>query len=492
VRGKGRRARRRSGENAFTLARRFTLAPILAGEGSDLAAHLIEPAWDGHRVLATRVGDDVRLASSDFRDWTATFPAAARGLAKLPAQSLALDGVLCVLTDGGAPSFDALRAQVAAGPSTAVLICWDLLSVDGEDLRARPLAERRARLATLLAKAPSSVIASQALDGELERVLSVVRTLGMTGVVARPLGGAYDAPWRAWPRVDELRSLSPPPPLSNADKVLFPRDGITKRELVAYYRDVAPVMVRYLIDRPVVVQRWPDGIDEFDWYQHRVPPRAPDYMRAAWVDGVRRIVLENSDALLWMVNQAGLTYHVFASRLAALAEPDYAMIDLDPGDRDDLIEVALAVRRVLELLDLPSVVKTSGQRGLHVLVPLAPGHSFDAAEQLGRGIAELLVRLMPDKVTIENEKEKRRGRLLVDHKQFLAKTLVAPYSLRAADGAPASTPIAWDEVTPALRPRDWNLRTLRARLDARGDLAAPLLSGTTQLDRALTQLRAQR
>jgi len=147
---------------------------------------------------------------------------------------------------------------------------------------------------------------------------------------------------------------------------------------------------------------------------------------------------------------------------------------------------------VLELLDLPSVVKTSGQRWLHVLVPLAPGHSFDAAEQLGRGIAELLVRLMPDKVTIENEKEKRRGRLLVDHKQFLAKTLVAPYSLRAADGAPASTPIAWDEVTPALRPRDWNLRTLRARLDARGDLAAPLLSGTTQLDRALTQLRAQR
>jgi DNA ligase D-like protein (predicted polymerase) len=492
VRAKGRRSRRRSGENAFTLARRFTLAPIVTGEGDALAAHLIEPAWDGHRVLATRVGDDVRLASQDFRDWTATFPAAVRGLVKLPAQSLALDGVLCVLTDAGTPSFEALRAQVAAGPSTAVLICWDLLAIDGEDLRTRPLGERRQRLLALLAKAPASVVASQALEGDLDRVLSAVRTLGMRGVVARPLAGAYDARWWAVPGIDWLRSLSPPPPLSNADKVLYPRDGICKRDLVAYYRDVAPVMVRYLIDRPVVVQRWPDGIDEFDWYQHRVPPRAPDYMRAAWVDGVRRIVLENSDALLWMVNQAGLTYHVFASRLAALAEPDYAMIDLDPGDRDDLIEVALAVRHVLELLDLPSVVKTSGQRGLHVLVPLAPGHSFDQAEELGRGIAELLVRLMPDKVTVENEKEKRRGRLLVDHKQFLAKTLVAPYSLRAADGAPASTPIGWDEVTPALAPRSWNLRTLRARLDARGDLAAPLLAGTTQLDRALAQLRAQR
>ena len=83
-----------------------------------------------------------------------------------------------------------------------------------------------------------------------------------------------------------------------------------------YYRDVAPVMLPYLIDRPVVIQRWPDGIDDFDWYQHRVPPRAPDYLRAAWVDGVRRMVIENGDALLWMVNQAGLTYHGFGSRLA--------------------------------------------------------------------------------------------------------------------------------------------------------------------------------
>ena len=278
--------------------------------------------------------------------------------------------------------------------------------------------------------------------------------------------------------------------------MLYPRDGITKRDLVGYYRDVAQIMLPYLADRPVVVQRWPDGIDDFDWYQHRVPPRAPDYMRASWVDGVRRIVLENSDALLLMVNQAGLTYHVFASRLASLPQPDWAMIDLDPGDRTtwwaETIEVALAVRQVLELLELPSVVKTSGQRGLHILIPLAPGHTFEAAEELGRGIATLLMRLLPDKVTIENEKDKRKGRLLLDHKQFVAKTLVAPYSLRAADQAPASTPIAWGEVGPELRPRAYGLKSLRARLDKHGDLAEPLLAGTTRLDRALAQLRNQR
>ena len=181
---------------------KFTLAPIVAGEGKDLDAHLIEPAWDGHRVLATRVGDEVRLASADLRDWTATFPAAVRGISGLPAQACALDGVLCVLTDGGAPSFEALRAEVARGSSKAVLICWDLLSLDGEDLRARPLRERRARLTALLAKAPASVICSQALDGGLDRVLSAVRTLGMRGVVARALDGAYETPWRSFPSVE--------------------------------------------------------------------------------------------------------------------------------------------------------------------------------------------------------------------------------------------------------------------------------------------------
>jgi bifunctional non-homologous end joining protein LigD len=319
-------------------------------------------------------------------------------------------------------------------------------------------------------------------------------------VVARARGGNYAASWHAHAAgepIDFRRSLSPPPPLSNADKVLYPRDAICKRDIVGYYRDVAPVMLPYLLDRPAVIQRWPDGIDDFDWYQHRVPPRAPDYIRAAWVDGVRRMVIENGDALLWMVNQAGLTYHAFGSRLVSLSEPDWAMIDLDPGDRStwfaELIEVALAVRRILELLELPSVVKTSGQRGLHILVPLAPGHTFDDAEALGRGVAMLLLKLIPDKVTVENEKDKRGGKLLVDHKQFMAKTLVAPYSLRAADGATVSTPIAWSEVSMKLDPKKFNLRTLRDRLDAKGDLAAALVdrrAGAT-LAQALAQLRSQ-
>jgi bifunctional non-homologous end joining protein LigD len=489
----------RGGESAFSLARQLTLTPITAGTAQ--AATFIEPAWDGHRMLATRVEDDVRLAALDFRDWTQTFPHLARALGKLGAKKLALDGVVCMFDERGAPSFERLRSEVGKGDAVidAVMIVWDLLWEGEDDLRTRPLAERRERLAKILDGAPRNLVPSQALDGTLARVLEAAAPLGLRGVVARTLEGDYMAPWCAFPaadhEIDWRRSLSPPPPLSNADKVLYPRDGICKREIVGYYRDIAPVLLPHLLDRPVVIHRFPDGIDEFDWYQHRMPPRAPDYLRAAWVERVRRIVIENTDALLWMANQAGLSYYGFASRLARITEPDFAIIDLDPGDKTtwaDLVEIALAVRRVLELLELPSVLKTSGQRGLHILVPLAPGHTFAQAEALGRAVATLLLRLLPDKTTFELEKEKRLGKLLIDHKQFMAKTLVMPYSLRAADGGTISTPLAWGELSASHDPRrDFTLRTLLARVDRVGDLAAPVLGPGARLDNALAQLRAQ-
>ena len=342
-------------------------------------------------MLATRVGRQTRLAALDFREWTHAFPQLALALTKLGSERVAIDGVICVLDARGVPSFEQLRASVDQGRgrrmpcSSAGTCCGTATTICARGRSPR----RRARLAKLLAeRARQSRWSSEALAPGLEiaRVLAAARELGLRGVVARASRRRLRARagTRARPAtcpIDWQRSLSPPPPLSNADKVLYPRDAICKRDIVAYYSAVAPIMLPHLLDRAVVIQRWPDGIDDFDWYQHRVPPRAPDYLRAAWVDGVRRMVIENADALAFMVNQAGLTYHGFGSRFATLDEPDWAMLDLDPGDRttwwDELLEVAIAVRRTLELLELPSVVKTSGQRGLHVLVPLARGHTFD-------------------------------------------------------------------------------------------------------------------
>jgi DNA ligase D-like protein (predicted polymerase) len=487
--------------DVFALSRRYRMAPLVVGTREQVggAGFSLELAWDGHRVLAAAAGDRVRIVSADFRDWSDAFPKVALALRRLAARETVVEGFLCALDDRGRPSFDLLRHR-AQTRGRALFAVWDVLHADGEDLRPLPLAERRARLAKLVAPCGEAVIVSTPLEGDVDALLEATRRNGVPGLFARPADAAYPAPDEpaflaiasgetplSW-----ARSLSPPPVVTNEKKVMFPRDGLTKKEVSAYYEHVAAAMLPLLADRPIVAQRWPDGIDEFTWYQHRVPPRAPDYVRGVWIEGNHRIVLPTKDALLWMVNQAAITIHGWASRVGRLSEPDWVTLDLDPGERtrwEDVIEVAIAVRKALELLELPSVPKTSGQRGLHVLVPLAPGHTPLQAHDFARRLSMLVARLLPEKVTLEPEREKRAGRLYLDHLQnFVGKSLVLAYSLRAADLAPVSAPLAWSEVDASLDPKAFNLRTMRARLDAKGDLAAALTRPGVRLDQALKKL----
>lgn len=485
----------------FALSRRFRMAPLAVATRDALVGGrwTLEPAWDGHRVLAVRAGEHVRLVSPDLRDWTDAFPGVALALRRLAAQEAVVEGFLCALDDQGRPSFELLRER-ARTKKGAVFAVWDVLHVDGEDLRPRPLDERRTVLESLVAECGQAVTLSTPLEGQLDAVLEATRVHGVPGVFARPEDARYPAPdepcWIAVPSgetpVAWTRSLSPPPLVTNEKKVLYPRDGFTKNDVAAYYDQVADVMLPLLRDRPIVAQRWPDGIDEFTWFQHRIPPSSPDYIRGVWIDGNHRIVLPTRDALLWLVNQAALTIHGWSSRVGSLGEPDWVTIDLDPGESTtwaDVIEVATAVRKLLELLELPSIPKTSGQRGLHVLVPIGPGHTPAIVHEFARRFALLITRLLPQKTSLEMDRAKRGGRLLVDHLQnFVGKTLVLGYSLRAADRAPASAPLAWEEVSISLDPTALNLRTMRARLDAKGDYLAPLLSGVARLEPAIAKL----
>jgi bifunctional non-homologous end joining protein LigD len=477
--------------DAFALSRRYRLAPLVVADadaGRDAVREgrwSLELAWDGHRVLAVRAGERVRIVSADLREWSDAFPGVALALRRLAARDAVVEGFLCALDDRGRPSFERLRER-ARTRASALFAVWDLLHLDGEDLRARPLGERRRMLASIVHTCGASVTVSEPLDGGLDAILEATRQNGVPGVFARPEDGPYpspdDPPWIVVPHGEAprswARSLSPPPVVTNETKILYPRDGFTKKDVVAYYETIADVMLPLLQERPVVAQRWPDGIDEFTWYQHRIPPRAPDYLRGVWIEGNHRILLTNRDALLWMVNQAALTIHGWASRVGRLAEPDWVTIDLDPGERTtwaDVIEVAVAVRKLLEILDLPSVPKTSGQRGLHILIPIAPGHTAAQAHELARRVGLLIARLLPDKVSLVGDIEKRRGRLYFDHLQsFVGKSLVLAYSLRAVDGGAVSAPLAWSEVDASLDPRSFTLRTMLARVDAKGDLAAPL------------------
>jgi bifunctional non-homologous end joining protein LigD len=483
------------------------LCPIIDGtwDQPHLAGRqLVDIAWDGHRVLASRYDDRSYLRSADGQPWHDLFAPIAACLRRLKAGQFVAEGYLVALDEHGRPCFDRLVQAVAERSTTeAVLVLWDLHSVERDDVRERPLHGRRERLRDLLQGAPANLVFSEPLCGELEQLRRQTAALGIRGLVVRDPDAAYPdegaGGWLALSHGDapiaEVRSLSPPPMVTNPDKVLFPRDGLTKREIVGYYALVAPVLLPHLRERPVVGQRWPDGIDAFTWYQHRVPPRriAPDYLRAIAIEDDQRMLIDDERALRWLVNQAALTFHGWASRAGSLDQPDWSILDLDPGERtswETTIGVANALRRLLELLELPSVVKTSGQAGLHILVPLPPGQSPQTAHDLARGLARIVAKLHPDEVTLDPRPESRVGRLYLDHLQnYVGKILVAPYSLRAADGAPVSTPLAWSEVTPRLDPRAFTMHTIAKRLDAHGDLAAPLLQPGAPIQAALDHLR---
>ncbi len=266
--------------------------------------------------------------------------------------------------------------------------------------------------------------------------------------------------------------------VSSPEKVLYPDDGITKADLIAYYRQMAKHMLPYLVDRPIAMERYPDGLDGERVFQKNVPRYFPDWIsrvRIAKQRGSLQHVLVDSPAtLVYLANQACITVHAFLSKADRLHYPDQLMFDLDPpGNEFQLAcRVALDLRRLLEEeLRLPTFVKTSGGDGLHLVVPLNRAENFDAVRSFARDVGRLLARRNPDRVTVEQRKQKRGERLFVDvMRNAYAQTAVPPYVVRARRSAPVATPLDWEEVRdPSLQPDRFILRTIFDRLARRPD-----------------------
>ncbi len=305
-----------------------------------------------------------------------------------------------------------------------------------------------------------------------------------TGSKSRPTKRA--AGRTATARVQRAPSVE----LTHGDRVLFPDRGYTKADVSAYFRDVAPLMVPVLAGRPLTLQQWPQGIQAPGFFRQDVEG-TPDWMTTVALRHesrrVSHVVVDRPESLLWLANHSALTLHMWSSRVPHLAQPDWVVFDLDPGPRgtfEELIELTLGLRRYLERLELTSVPKTSGKRGLHVLVPLAPGHTYAQTRTFAHQVFEALAQEFPELATTERAKTRRGGRLYLDADQNAwGKTVVAPYALRPLPHAPVSTPLRWSEVTRRLDPTRFTLRTLRRRLDRVGDLFAPALSGRQSLPR---------
>lgn len=270
--------------------------------------------------------------------------------------------------------------------------------------------------------------------------------------------------------------------LTNRDKLYFPEDGFTKGDLLDYSAQIAPVLLPFLAGRPVVLVRYPDGILGKNFYQWRAPEGTPDWLRTLELydeekqlergTGKAAFLIDSLDALLYVMNLGCIPLHVLASREHSPTHCDFLTIDFDIGDRpfSDAVRLALSLREILEELELESFPKTSGQRGLHVLLPLGPGVPFQAAKLLCELLGRVIVGRHPTLATMERRKDQRGDKVYVDTGQTgRSRTIVSPYSVRAYPGARVSTPLRWEEIHLALDPALFTIETVPDRVQALGD-----------------------
>jgi bifunctional non-homologous end joining protein LigD len=315
------------------------------------------------------------------------------------------------------------------------------------------------------------------------------------------LGVRDDVPVERPPIEPEIRRGRRILRLSNLDKPFWPEEGITKGELLAYYRDVADVLVPHLRKRPFTMKRYPDGWQGKSFFQKQAPSHMPEWIDrapfpASTREGEKRVIdyalIDDELALLWAVNMGCIDMHAWASRADKPDRPDWVMFDLDPSEGsgfEEVVEVAGLVRQALDVLELESVPKTSGSRGIHVLVPITRRHDFAEVREFAGIVAGALARAHPGLVTTEWTKAKRKGVLVDANQNGPGKTTASVYSVRPRAGAPVSTPLRWDEVKEGLDPASFTMDVVLERVARDGDLFARVLEGGQSLGAALRALR---
>jgi bifunctional non-homologous end joining protein LigD len=289
--------------------------------------------------------------------------------------------------------------------------------------------------------------------------------------------------------------------ITNPRKVFWPAEGYTKADLVGYYEAVAPWLLPYLRDRAVVLTRYPDGITGKSFFQKDAPSWVPEWIRTERIHahGVDRdidyFVVDDVDTLRYVANTGTIPLHLWASRLASLERPDWLVIDLDPKGAPftDVVTVALAVRELLDRLELRSYPKTSGATGLHILLPLGARYSYEETRTFARLLATVAVEAVPSIATVARLIRTRGGKVYVDSGQNgPGQTIVAPFSARPLAGAPVSFPLRWAEVTARLDPARFTIRTAPALLEKAGDPLAPVLGAGIDIAAALGRLERVR
>ncbi|HYF92844.1 MAG TPA: non-homologous end-joining DNA ligase [Symbiobacteriaceae bacterium] len=285
--------------------------------------------------------------------------------------------------------------------------------------------------------------------------------------------------------------------LSNLDKPLWPEDGITKAELIDYYTRMAPYLLPYLKGRPLVLTRYPDGI-RGKWFYHKdAPPGTPDWVptwpfRAEDDRILHFLVAEEPATLAFVANLGAIELHPWLSRCATPDSPDWAVIDLDPSEGctfEEVVVLARLVRQLLAAVQIHGFPKLSGATGIHIYCPCGPGYMYGETAAFCEAIGRVLLKVYPQKVTLERVVAKRTGKIYVDYLQNRrGQTITSVYGVRPMAGAPVSAPVTWEELEGT--PPRFSIRTIWQRLAEVGDMFNPILTMTQDLRRATAELRS--
>jgi bifunctional non-homologous end joining protein LigD len=289
--------------------------------------------------------------------------------------------------------------------------------------------------------------------------------------------------------------------VSNLEKVLYPKVGFTKEQVIEYYIRIAPVLLPHLKNRPITLKRYPDGVDGFFFYEKQCPSHRPAWVKTTEVPSRREAgkidycMMNDLPALVWAANLADLELHTFLHRAPAISRPTALAFDLDPGAPADIVlccQVGGWLRAIFNDLGLQSFAKTSGSKGLQLFVPLNTATTYEKTKTFARTLAERLEREHPDQVVSRMQKALRKGKVLIDWSQNDEhKTTVNVYSLRAKEQPTVSTPVTWQEVEATVKRRDarrlvFDSDTVLQRVEKQGDLFAPVLTLNQRLPSLLS------
>lgn len=486
-------------------------APMRPGEERAPFSHpewVFEMSFAGLRAFAEKRGDAIQIRSADAGASSGAAPIEvqeklAHDLRSLRAEDALLDGVLIALDERGRPSPAALRAALdRTTKATVFYYAFDLLHFDGFDLRTLPLVDRKGALRALLGETGSLQFVDH-VAGNGEILAKAVATAGLPMMIAKRARSSYHAGEHPdWVKAkvdtapvvkDVAEALSSSRrtlhrqrvKFTNLSKVYWPEEGFTKGDLIRYYEEIADHLLPYLRDRPVHMNRFPDGIHGKNFYQRHATETTPSWMKTVPIhsdtndEEKNYILCEDRDSLLALINQGSIDLHPWMSRHQDFEHPDYAVLDLDPKGAPfaHVVRIAKVAGRLFRGIGLNPALKTSGKTGLHIVLGLPPIFTYEQVRLFLEGVARVIARELPEIATVERVVHHRGGKVYLDYLQNgKGQTVVPPYVARPARGATVSTPLHWDELETELDPSVFHLLTVPARVRQHGDLFQSVLN----------------